>query len=309
MAFAPDYATSGRFYATTSATDASDQIRILEFQRSASDPDVADPSTRRVALALDGHNAGQPLGRHSGVRHRRAALHRARRQRRRLAARPRTRRARSASCCASTRRRRRRPPQTVVGLGLRNPFRFSFDRGTGDLVIGDVGQDTHEEIDFVPRGEITTGMNFGWQTCEGFTCSGTAPANYVPPVFDYPHAGGACSITGGVVVRDPSLTALAGRYVYADLCVGAVRSIAPREAERDRRRRGRARRHADDAQPARRLRRGRVGLRLRRLARRRGRLPPRAARRRVDLPHGGRGADPHPHADPRPGPDAAPRRS
>jgi glucose/arabinose dehydrogenase len=114
----------------------------------------------------------------------------------------------------------------IYAYGLRNPWRFSFDRRTGDLYIGDVGQGTLEEIDFAPRGEAR-GRNYGWSCFEGrrpFDGSRNCPGAS-PPVHQYGRAGGACSVTGGVVVRDPGLPALAGRYVYGDYCAGRIRSF------------------------------------------------------------------------------------
>jgi glucose/arabinose dehydrogenase len=118
----------------------------------------------------------------------------------------------------------------IYSLGLRNPFRFSFDAKTGALVIGDVGQDRWEEIDFVGRG-AGRGANFGWDVLEGnhaFEGGGNPPANYVGPIHEYrTHQGGTCAVTGGYVVRDRGLRALAGRYVYGDFCVGEIRSLDP----------------------------------------------------------------------------------
>ena len=111
----------------------------------------------------------------------------------------------------------------VFAYGLRNPYRFSFDRRTGALSIGDVGQDEVEEIDFLrasprarrPRG----GVNFGWDVFEGRRRyeSGSAPG-HVPPAVQRTHSQGSCSITGGYVIRDRSLGSLYGAYVYGDLC-------------------------------------------------------------------------------------------
>jgi glucose/arabinose dehydrogenase len=115
----------------------------------------------------------------------------------------------------------------VYSYGLRNPWRFSFDGKTGALSIGDVGQNTMEEIDYTPKGEAR-GANFGWSAFEGtdrFNTDQTAP-NAVPPVFTYEHDEG-CSVTGGFVVRDPSLPSLLGRYVYGDYCAGELRSLKP----------------------------------------------------------------------------------
>jgi len=107
---------------------------------------------------------------------------------------------------------------TQRALGLRNPWRFSFDRATGDLWIGDVGQDQREEIDHVPAGVLAQALlNFGWNRTEGDL--GTPPAGpgtYVAPRFVHAHDPFS-SITGGYVVRDPRVPELAGRYLYADL--------------------------------------------------------------------------------------------
>ncbi len=118
----------------------------------------------------------------------------------------------------------------IFAYGLRNPWRFSFDSGTaGDLWIGDVGQNEFEEVDGVTRKEAV-GANFGWSAYEGekrFNTDQKAPGA-IPPVLTYPHSGGACSITGGYVVRDPRLPGLDGRYVYGDFCTGELRSFPAR---------------------------------------------------------------------------------
>ena len=129
----------------------------------------------------------------------------------------------------------------IWAYGLRNPWRFSFDRGTGDTVIADVGQSAREEIDIAassaPGGVGGAGANYGWNCREGFiaytdpaTACSTASV-FTEPVFDYPHSdpgGGAafgCSIIGGYVVRDPSLGDLDGRYLYTDYCSEEIRSL------------------------------------------------------------------------------------
>jgi glucose/arabinose dehydrogenase len=115
----------------------------------------------------------------------------------------------------------------ICDYGLRNPWRFSFDRGTGSLLIGDVGQNTQEEIDYVPA-ERVCGNNFGWSAFEGtdrLNLDQTAP-NAVFPILTYSHDDG-CSVTGGYVVRDRSLPALFGRYVYGDFCAGDLRTFEP----------------------------------------------------------------------------------
>jgi glucose/arabinose dehydrogenase len=116
----------------------------------------------------------------------------------------------------------------VYSYGLRNPWRYSFDRRTGALAIGDVGQDSFEEIDYVRAGE-GRGANFGWSAFEGnsrFNQDQTAPGA-IPPVLTYGHDQG-CSVTGGYVVRDRALPSLLGRYLYGDYCSGELRSFVPR---------------------------------------------------------------------------------
>jgi hypothetical protein len=119
----------------------------------------------------------------------------------------------------------------IWSYGLRNPWRFSFDRRTGDLTIGDVGQNAIEEIDFASRrAGAGKGVNYGWRPFEGTRRETNEPApGAVAPVHQYSHGGGACSITGGYVIRDPALKGYAGRYVYGDYCVGEVRTIRLRD--------------------------------------------------------------------------------
>ena len=114
----------------------------------------------------------------------------------------------------------------LVDYGLRNPWRFSFDRATGDLYIGDVGQNAWEEIDYVARARIGTVLDFGWAVYEGdsaYDSSRTLDPRgpYVRPVAVYSHDEG-CSVTGGFVYRGKSAPALAGRYFYGDYCSGTI---------------------------------------------------------------------------------------
>jgi len=105
--------------------------------------------------------------------------------------------------------------------GLRNPWRFSFDRVTGDLYIADVGQNQWEEVNFVPAG-ASSGSNFGWDFMEGsHPFEGTAPDGLVAPVAEHDHSG-RCSITGGYVYRGQSLPAWQGVYLYGDYCSGEI---------------------------------------------------------------------------------------
>jgi glucose/arabinose dehydrogenase len=251
MAFAPDYATSGRFYVyyndatACDATGSNCDVRIDEFRRA--DADHAEPGSRRTVLTVNhhkfqNHDGGQlqfgpdgllyaGLGDGGGTgdstdgnaQNRNVLLGKL------LRIAP-----RAAGLAAYS-----SPPSNpfygatvgadeIWAYGLRNPWRFSFDRLTGDLVIADVGQDAHEEIDFQPAG-FGGGANYGWNLYEGNARysdpNGPQPSDYVPPVFTYDHVDGNCAIIGGYVVRDTALPELAGRYLYGDLCVGVLRSV------------------------------------------------------------------------------------
>jgi glucose/arabinose dehydrogenase len=242
MAFAPDYATSGRFY--VDYTDRNGDTHIAEFRRSASNPDRAVRSSERLVLFQrqpePNHNGGLVLfgpdgllyvgfgdgggadDRH-GSRGNGQSLSTFLGKLLRIDPRP------------SGGRSYRIPPGNpfvgrggarpeIYDYGLRNPWRFTFDRG--NLIIADVGQDHIEEIDFRPRGR-TAGLNFGWRVWEGRSrnYSGERAPRAVFPVFTYSHASGGCSITGGVVVRDPRLRGWIGSYLYGDYCDGRMRSI------------------------------------------------------------------------------------
>ena len=110
--------------------------------------------------------------------------------------------------------------------GLRNPWRFSFDRTSGDLYIGDVGQNLYEEVDVLAAGS-PAGVNFGWNVTEGKHCYGASSCNMsglTLPLVEYGHADG-CAVTGGYVYRGTKIPALAGIYFYGDYCSGWVRSF------------------------------------------------------------------------------------
>ena len=122
----------------------------------------------------------------------------------------------------------RRPgsPPEIVGLGLRNPWRYSFDRSTGDLYIGDVGQDSVEEVDVTPR--VSPGLeNYGWNAYEGSTTyeqKEPGPGRIVYPVFEYDHSRG-CTVVGGYVYRGKARPAERGRYILGDYCSGTIWSF------------------------------------------------------------------------------------
>jgi glucose/arabinose dehydrogenase len=117
----------------------------------------------------------------------------------------------------------------IVALGLRNPWRFSFDRANGDLYIADVGQNAWEEIDYRPRAQISRLTNYGWRLYEGrarfSTTTALGPGQLVEPVYVYSHAGGNCSVTGGYVYRGTAVPAAVGRYFFGDYCSGDVWSL------------------------------------------------------------------------------------
>ncbi len=110
----------------------------------------------------------------------------------------------------------------IYAIGLRNPWRFSFDRLTGNLYVGDVGQANREEIDFVTRGG-----NYGWRIREGIDCTNNDPSlctqtDLIPPITDYDHSGGRCSVTGGYVYRGSQRALPQGGYVFGDFCSGEI---------------------------------------------------------------------------------------
>src|SRR2546425_577203 len=114
----------------------------------------------------------------------------------------------------------------IWALGLRNPWRFAFDRSAGLLYIGDVGQGAWEEVDVQPASQ--GGLNYGWRIMEGAHCYNPNPCTstgLVSPAVEYDHSNGQCAIIGGFVYRGTRFPALAGQYFYADLCAGWVRSF------------------------------------------------------------------------------------
>jgi glucose/arabinose dehydrogenase len=237
LAFAPDYARSGRFY--VNYTDRNGDTRIVEYRRGAS-PDRANPRSARQLLLQSqpesNHNGGQlafgpdgllyiGLGDGGGGGDQHGSIGNAQDlgtllgKILRIDPRP------SGSAPYGVPADnpfvgRPGAKPAIYAWGLRNPWRFSFDRRTGDIAIGDVGQDELEEIDFRTRG-TARGANFGWRAWEGTRRYDPRlrVAGHVRPVLTYGRGGG-CSVTGGYVIRDPRLRALGGRYVYGDFCTG-----------------------------------------------------------------------------------------
>jgi glucose/arabinose dehydrogenase len=247
MAFAPDYSRSGRFYVSYVGRD--DMLHLEEFRRSR-DPNRAAPSTRRLVLSVGPASpfdhggqlqfgpdrllymgagemadptAAQDLGSLKGKI---------------LRLDPRASGGRPYSVP---------PDNPFVGTpgarpevylyGLRQPWRFSFDRLRGDLAIGEIGDNTAEEVDFLRRG-TGAGSNLGYPWYEGNRqpMRGPPPTNYLPPVIEHLHSRGFCAVTGGYVVRDRGLRGLYGRYLYGDQCTPRLRSavLRPGRASGDR---------------------------------------------------------------------------
>ena len=117
----------------------------------------------------------------------------------------------------------------IVGYGLRNPWRFSFDRANGDLYLADVGQGAWEEIDYRPRARLNRLANYGWRLFEGRArfAAGTPAGSgeLVAPISVYGHTHGRCSVTGGYVYRGSNDRSAVGRYFFGDWCSGEIWSL------------------------------------------------------------------------------------
>jgi glucose/arabinose dehydrogenase len=224
LAFHPRFAENRRLY--VNYTDRGGDTHVVEYQVAASDPDRVDPSTARELLRLeqpysnhngghvvfgpdgklwvgtgDGGAAGDPLKAGQDDRQQLAKMLRI-----------------DVDAAA--------PKVEIVAKGLRNPWRYAFDPATGDLYIGDVGQNAWESI-YAVAGDSIVGRNFGWSVAEGRHCYGKSRCDrtaFTAPVADYAHDVG-CSVTGGVVYRGKALPALDGVYFYADYCTAIIRSF------------------------------------------------------------------------------------
>jgi len=237
LAFSPDYATSGRLF--VHYNDRSGENRVSLFQMSA-DPDRADPASESLVLSVPqpgvAHNGGEILfgpdgmlyiglgdgddndaGRGQGLNELFASILRI-----------------DVTSGASYTVPADNPfvgnpgarPE-VWSYGLRNPWRFSFDRATGDLYVGDVGESRWEEVNYSSAAEgAGRGTNYGWSRMEGLHCvrSGCDQTGLTLPVLEYEHTDG-CSVIGGYVYRGAAIPGLQGSYFYADYCRGWVRSI------------------------------------------------------------------------------------
>ncbi len=228
LAFHPSHRENRRLY--VNLTDRKGDTRVLELQSAADDPDRVDPTSERELLVVDqpysnhngghlafgpdgllyvglgdGGSAGDPQGNGQNPTALLGKL---------LA----------LNVDAGT-----LAPPKIVATGLRNPWRYAFDRATGDLWIGDVGQNKFEEVDLLPAAarSATTPTNFGWNVLEGHHCFREPTCDQRPfaaPVIEYDRHDG-CSITGGFVYRGRALPALDGLYFYADYCTAMIRSL------------------------------------------------------------------------------------
>ncbi|MFZ5828116.1 MAG: PQQ-dependent sugar dehydrogenase [Bacillota bacterium] len=236
LAFAPDYARSGLFYVHYSGQKGGETV-IARYRRSAGDPRRGDPGSEEVLLTVeqpyanhnggaimfgpdgslyialgDGGSAGDPGNRAQNLDLLLGKILR---------------------IDVSQPGAYRIPPDNpfagkagrdeIWAYGLRNPWRISFDRETGDLWIADVGQNQIEEINFQPAAS-RGGENYGWKLFEGTErySGGGSPPPVVEPVAQYTHQEGGCSVTGGYVYRGSAVPALTGIYLYADFCSGKI---------------------------------------------------------------------------------------
>jgi glucose/arabinose dehydrogenase len=240
LAFDPDYASTGRFL--VHYTDLAGDTRLSSFQTSA-DPDIANAASEQVILTADqpypNHNGGQVVFGPDGFLYLGLGDGGSQND-------PEGRGQSLSDLLGSILRLdvHTGTPYSIpadnpfVGqagiqpeiwsFGLRNPWRFSFDRATGDLYIADVGQNRFEEVDVASATEaLGKGANYGWKIMEGFHClraDTCDQAGLTPPVFEYSHDQG-CSITGGYVYRGTAIPTLQGLYFFADYCEGWVRSF------------------------------------------------------------------------------------
>ncbi len=251
VAFDPGYAKSGLFY--VDYTDRDGNTQVVEYRRSPAIPEVADPDSARTVLTqeqpFDNHNGGLLLfgpdrrlyigfgdgGSANDPQRNGQDLSTWLGKILRISPHPSNGRPYSVPADNPFNGQQGARPE-IFAFGLRNPWRFSFDRDTGALWIGDVGQDRYEEVDSV-QPDLAGGFNFGWSALEGNATANddqSAPGS-VRPVFTYGHDAG-CSVTGGYVVRDPRLGSLRGDYLFGDFCTSELKAIRlPAGADRAKR--------------------------------------------------------------------------
>ena len=241
LAFHPQFASNGRFY--VDYTRAADGAIVIAEYRLSADPNAADPATEKVLLTIphptfanhnggmlafgpdhllyigvgDGGSGNDPPNNAQNLDVLLGKILRIDVDRSDAAAgTPYAIPADNPFVAAAGR-------EEIFAYGMRNPWRFSFDRVTGVQWVADVGQGTREEVDM----PIVRGGNYGWRVYEASECTGNDPSlcdpsRYRFPIFDYPHTGNRCSITGGYVYRGGQATLPGGTYVYGDYCSGEI---------------------------------------------------------------------------------------
>ncbi len=236
LAFDPLYATNGRFYVAVTASGTQQQIRRYQV---SSDADVADPTGVNILIWGDeapNHNGGMVEFGPDGMLY--ASIGDGG-----LQGDPNEHGQSTNDLLGSILRLDVRTGAVAIpagnpypspargevwSIGLRNPWRFSFDRETGDLYVGDVGFGSREEISVSPAPNAGRAANYGWNTIEGTDCydpnTNCVTTGLTPPVLDYPHSQG-CAVIGGFVYRGTQIDGLQGTYFYADHCQQWVKSF------------------------------------------------------------------------------------
>lgn len=248
LAFAPDYADSGSFF--VDYTDADGATVVARFTADPNDPDRADPTSERQVLRIEqpasNHNGGMLLFGPDGYLYIGTGDGGAANDKFGNGQNPETLLGKMLRIDVSNDDEQPYaiPPDNpwvavdwngvdvrdeIWAVGLRNPWRYSFDRATGDLWIADVGQRLYEEIDLIPAG-ASGPFNFGWPLMEGNHCfpenTECDPTGLVLPVLEYSHEG-SCSVTGGYVYRGQAFPGLDGVYFYSDYCSGDIWTLIP----------------------------------------------------------------------------------
>ena len=244
LAFHPNFKSNRKLYVDFTRLDGATVIR--EYRVSATNPNIVDPSSKRLIIRIaqpyanhngggigfgpdgylyigmgDGGGSGDPQNRAQNLSSLLGKMLRI-----------------DVNGTSGSRNYRIPASNPWVGkagfdeiweYGLRNPWRWSFDRGTGALWIGDVGQDNWEEIDRATKTSSGAGrgLNWGWDTLEGFHCypssvSSCSTSGKTQPLLEYPHSGSRCAVTGGYVYRGSRIPALVGGYVFGDYCSGEI---------------------------------------------------------------------------------------
>jgi glucose/arabinose dehydrogenase len=237
VAFHPRYAANGRFFVNYTSPEGGLKTVIAEYRVSRGNPNVADPTERillEIAQPFRNHNGGLNLFGPDGMLYIGMGDGGSAGDPMNNGQRLDTLLGKMLRIDVDGGTPYRSPPDNpfvgragarpeIWAYGLRNPWRFSFDRATGRLHAGDVGQNALEEVDLIERGG-----NYGWSIMEGSRCYRTSNCSTTglrPPIAEYPHADG-CSITGGLVYRGSRVRELVGRYLFGDYCSGRVWALA-----------------------------------------------------------------------------------